>query len=62
MPPRTHGLLPRVLQVFAIALLALICGIVLHKGFADVSALAEQHRGGDFWPALLRYVFRNLAG
>ena len=48
-------------QVIAILLLAGIVGMVLHKGYADVSLLAKDHTG-DFWSALARHVFRNLAG
>ncbi|MBC5785710.1 hypothetical protein H8N03_22405 [Ramlibacter sp. USB13] len=51
-----------VLQVIAILLLAGMVGMILHKGYADVSALTRENGSGDFWPALLRYVFRNLAG
>ena len=49
------------LQVLAILMLAAIVLVILHKGYSDVSALASEHRG-DFWPALARYLFRNLAG
>ena len=51
-----------VLQVLAILCLAGICLMILHKGYSDVSALAAGHAGGEFWKALERYVFRNLAG
>ena len=51
-----------VLQVLAIAALAGIVFMILHKGYSDVRALAEANRGDSFFPALLRYVFRNLAG
>jgi hypothetical protein len=49
-------------QVLAILLLAGLVGMVLHKGYADFTALAQQNPGDSFWPALVRYVFRNLAG
>lgn len=49
------------LQVVAILCLAGIVSVILHKAHADVSALARQH-GDDFWPALARHLFRNLAG
>ena len=52
----------RLLQVLAILGLAAIFLVLLHKGHADVSAIARAHGGDAFWPALLRYVFRNLAG
>ena len=48
-------------QVLAILGLAAIVGVILHKGYADVSTLAREHPGG-FWQALARYLFRNLAG
>ena len=51
-----------VLQVLAILALAAICLTILHKGYSDVSALARSNGREEFWPALLRYVFRNLAG
>ena len=50
-----------VLQVLAIIGLAGIVLMVLHKGYADVTSLAQEH-AGDFWKALARYVFSNLAG
>jgi hypothetical protein len=51
-----------VLQVLAILALAAICLTILHKGYSDVSAIARGSGRDEFWPALLRYVFRNLAG
>lgn len=51
-----------VAQVLAILLLAGMAGMILHKGWTDVSALAREHRGEGFWLELVRYVFRNLAG
>jgi hypothetical protein len=62
MGKRGDEIAKTVFQVLAIALLAAILGIILHKGYADFSALAKQNPGGDFWPALGRYIFRNLAG
>jgi hypothetical protein len=49
-------------QVIAILMLSGMVGMVLHKGYTDFSALAQQNPGESFWPALARYVFRNLAG
>ena len=49
-------------QVVAILLLAGMVGMVLHKGYADFTALAQAHPGDRFWPELARYLFRNLAG
>lgn len=51
-----------VLQAAGIVGLAIIAVIVIHKGFVDISTLARQHSGGDFWIALVRYLFRNMAG
>jgi hypothetical protein len=51
-----------VAQGVAILMLAGILGMLLHKGHADFSALAKEHPDQGFWPALVRYVFRNLAG
>ena len=50
------------MQVFAILLLVALLSTILHKALADVSALAQQHSGTDFWAALARQVLRNLAG
>ena len=51
-----------VFQVLAILMLAGICAMVLHKGYVDMSALAREQGGEGFLKALLRYLFRNLAG
>lgn len=51
-----------VLQVLAILALAAICLTILHKGYSEVSSIARSNGREEFWPALLRYVFRNLAG
>ena len=59
---RLESAFKTVLQVLAILLLAGICLTILHKGYVDVTALARGTGRGEFWPALLRYVFRNLAG
>jgi hypothetical protein len=58
---RGDELFKSLLQVLAILCLAAICLIILSKGYTDVAALAETHKG-SFWQALARYVFRNLAG
>ena len=50
------------LQVLAILLLLLICAVILHKGYADVSRLAGEHSGADFWRALARHFFKNMSG
>ena len=64
-PPRKQRLesaFKTVLQVLAILLLAGIRLTILHKGYADVAALARSNDGDAFFPALLRYLLRNLAG
>lgn len=50
------------LQVLAILGLIGLLAMVFHKAFADISVLAQQHSGGEFWAALARYLFKNLAG
>lgn len=59
---RLESAFKTVLQVLAILLLAGICLTILHKGYGDVTSLARSNGGDAFWPALLRYLFRNLAG
>ena len=59
---RLEAAFKTVLQVLAILLLAGICLTILHKGYVDISALARTQGGDAFGPALLRYLFRNLAG
>ena len=56
------GLFRTALQVLAILCLIVLFATIFHKAFADVSALARQYSGGDFWAALARLVLRNLAG
>lgn len=62
MNARAEELFKTALQVLAIACLAAIVLVILHKGYADVSRLAREHSGLDFWSALARHVLRNLAG
>jgi len=62
MGRRSDDLFKTVLQIAAILGLLLMCLVILHKGVSDVMALARQHSGVDFWPALVRHVLRNLAG
>jgi hypothetical protein len=49
-----------ILQALAILLLVLMLSVILYKGFADVSALAQKHSGPEFWRALGRYFLANL--
>jgi hypothetical protein len=62
MSTRGEALFKTALQVVAILGLVLIMAVILHKGYADIARLAREHAGGDFWAALARYVFKNLAG
>jgi hypothetical protein len=57
---RARGAASAILQALAILLLVLMFSVILHKGFADVAALAQKHSGVDFWRALLRYLLANL--
>jgi hypothetical protein len=50
------------MQAVAVIGLAVIVGLVAHKGFVDIGALADKHSGSDFWMALVRYFFKNMAG
>ena len=61
MKTNPEELFKTVLQVLAILCLVGIVGVILHKAHADLSTLAREH-GHDFWTALTRYVFKNLAG
>ena len=49
-------------QLLAILCLAFLLGMIAHKGYADISALARQHSGEEFRLALARYFLGNLAG
>ena len=63
MPSRNPGeVFKTVMQVLAILLLAAIIAVILHKAFVDLSALSQRYPGSDFWPALGRYLLRNLGG
>ena len=62
MPKDPDAFFKTALQVVGILGLTGMLAMVFHKGFADISILWQQHSGGDFWAALARYLFRNLAG
>jgi hypothetical protein len=49
-------------QVLAVLCLAGIILVILHKAYTDMTALSQANRGHSFWPALVRYIFRTLAG
>jgi hypothetical protein len=59
---RSEALFTTALQIVAILGLVLVFAAILHKGYADINRLAQEHSGADFWGALTRYVFKNLAG
>jgi hypothetical protein len=50
------------LQAVGVVCGAFILSMIVHKGYVDVYALAQQHSGEKFWLALGRYFLRNLAG
>ncbi len=62
MPRHSDDLSKTLLQIVAILVLVGLVAMVLHKAFADVSVVWQQHSGADFWKALGRYLLRNLAG
>jgi hypothetical protein len=49
-------------QTLAIVCMAAILAVVAHNGYTDISALAEQYSGKEFWTRLGRYFLANLAG
>ena len=52
----------RWLQILAVFCAIVIWAMILHKGSADISALAQKHSGGEFWVALAKYYLRNIGG
>jgi len=50
------------MQLLAIVFLVFMFSVILHKGFADVSLIAELHSGTQFWIALARHFLGNLSG
>jgi hypothetical protein len=50
------------LQIFSVFCMSFILATIFHKGYADISVIAQRHAGGEFWLALARYFLRNLAG
>ena len=51
-----------VMQILAIVCLVLMLSVILHKGFADFSLIAELHSGKEFWLALARHFIGTLSG
>lgn len=58
----TNKLGKDVMQAIGVILSIGIVSVILHKGYADVSALAGQYAGKEFWVRLGRYLLANLAG
>jgi hypothetical protein len=56
------NVLKRLSQLLAILCLAFLLGMIAHKGYSDISALARQHSGEELRLALARYFLGNLAG
>lgn len=52
----------RWLQILAVFCAIVIWAMILHKGSADISALAQKYSGGEFWVALAKYFLRNIGG
>ena len=52
----------RLAQVLAILCMALLISMVFHKAYTDISRLAAQHSGEQFWVALAQYFLGNLGG
>jgi hypothetical protein len=49
-------------QIVAILALACLLSVIFHKGYHDLSRIAAQHSGKQFWVALAQYFIGNLAG
>jgi len=62
MSTRAEQLFKTGMQIVAILGLVLIFAVILHKGYVDIIRLANEYHGADFWAALARYMFKNLAG
>ena len=62
MDSYTSNAVKRLLQILAVFCIIVIWSMILHKGSADVSALAQKYSGEEFWLALAQYLMRNLAG
>jgi hypothetical protein len=54
--------LAALLRILAAVMLVLIPGMIVHKSYVDIAALAEKHSGGEFWISLAHYVIRTIAG
>ncbi len=52
----------RLLQILAVLGMIVIWSMILHKGSADILALAQKHSADEFWVALAKYFLRNIGG
>jgi len=62
IPVPSSNAMKRWLQILAVFCAIVIWAMILHKGSADISALAQKHSGGEFWVALAKYYLRNIGG
>jgi len=62
MPQSGSNAMQRWLQILAVFCAIVIWAMILHKGSADISALAQKHSGVEFWVALAKYYLRNIGG
>jgi hypothetical protein len=62
MSPALGNSLKTLSQALAILGMAFLLGMVVHKGHADISVLAQKHSGERFWVELARYFIGNLGG
>ena len=62
IPVPSSNAMQRWLQILAVFCAIVIWAMILHKGSADISALAQKHSGVEFWLALARHLMANLAG
>jgi len=60
--PSLSGAAGALMQKAAVVFLVLLCSVILHKGYVDISGLAYKHSGQQFWVALARYFIGNLGG
>ena len=49
-------------RMLAKCCMAAIILMIVHKGYVDISMLAEKHSDGEFWLELAKYFLRNLSG
>lgn len=62
MASRAVNSIRNMVQLLAVAFLVFMLSVILHKGLADVSLIAELHSGREFWLALARHFIGTLSG